>query len=317
MNGFYAHTDIHRRMLLDDVRNRAYLDALLATVKPGDVVLDFGAGTGILSLFAARAGARRVYAVERGPMAHVMRRIVAANGEAERVRVIEEDMQNVSLPEKVDCIVSEWLGTFGVDENLLPPLLMARDRWLKPGGVMLPQSVKAVAAPVWSRELSEKLDFFRGHPYGLDLSLMAEATLDELAWPETPVTPEDYVSEPQPMWTTDVYADTVEQARLPFRASLSFKASRAGKVNALVAWFTADFGRGITLSTAPDRPPTHWKQYLIPLHHASEVEAGTEIRVEYVCIPAYESFCYHAWSTRVGSEAWQHHDTRRTITASL
>ena len=313
MDFFYAHTDIHRRMLLDDVRNQAYLKALKATIKPGDVVLDFGAGTGILSLFAAQAGARRVYAVERSAMAGVMKRIITASGEAERVQVIEGEMQSVTLPEKVDCIVSEWLGTFGVDENLLPPMLMARDRWLKPGGAMLPQTVTAMMVPVWSRELNEKLDFFRSRPYGLDLSLLAEATLDELAWPETPLGPADFVSKPQPMWKTDVYIDTVEQARLPFRASLRFTASRAGKVNALVAWFTADFGHGIMLSNAPDQPATHWKQYLIPLHHSTEIDPGTEIRVEYVCIPAYENFCYHAWSTRVGSEAWHHHDTRRTI----
>jgi predicted RNA methylase len=69
MNDFYASLDIHRRMLLDDVRNEVYRKALIASVKPGDAVLDFGAGTGILSLFAAQAGARRVYAVERTTMA--------------------------------------------------------------------------------------------------------------------------------------------------------------------------------------------------------------------------------------------------------
>lgn len=313
MDAFYAHPDIHRRMLLDDVRNQAYLKALKATVKPGDVVLDFGAGTGILSLFAAQAGARRVYAVERSSMAGVMKRIVTANGGAGRVQVIEGEMQAVRLPEKVDCIVSEWLGTFGVDENLLPPLLMARDRWLKPGGAMLPRVVTAFMAPIWSRELNEKLDFFRSRPYGLDLSLLAETAVDELSWPEAPLAPADFVSEPQPMWTTDIYAYTMEKARLPFRAALCFTASRAGKVNALLAWFTADFGSGVTLSTAPGHPPTHWKQYLIPLHHPAEIDSGTEIRVEYVCIPASENFCYHAWSTRVGSEAWQHHDTRRTV----
>ena len=313
MDGFYAHTDIHRRMLLDDVRNQAYLKAIKVTVKPGDVVLDFGAGTGILSLFAAQVGARRVYAVERSAMAGLMKQIVSTNGYAGQVEVIQGEMQSVRLPEKVDCIVSEWLGTLGVDENLLPALLMARDRWLKSGGAMLPKVVTAVIAPIWSQELSEKLNFFRGRPYGLDLGLLAETTIDELSWPDVPLGRADFVSEPQPMWTTDVYTYTAERARLPLRASLSFTASRAGKVNALAAWFTADFGNDVTLSNAPDQPPTHWKQYLIPLHHSTKVDSGTEIRVEYACIPAYENFCYHAWSTRVGSESWQHHDTRRTI----
>src|SRR2546423_10694958 len=255
MDGFYAHTDIHRRMLLDDVRNQAYLKAIKVTVKPGDVVLDFGAGTGILSLFAAQVGARRVYAVERSAMAGLMKQIVSTNGYAGQVEVIQGEMQSVRLPEKVDCIVSEWLGTLGVDENLLPALLMARDRWLKSGGAMLPKVVTAVIAPIWSQELSEKLNFFRGRPYGLDLGLLAETTIDELSWPDVPLGRADFVSEPQPMWTTDVYTYTAERARLPLRASLSFTASRAGKVNALAAWFTADFGNDVTLSNAPDQPP--------------------------------------------------------------
>lgn len=306
MSEFYASLDIHRRMLLDDVRNQTYRRALFAAVKPGDVVLDFGAGTGILSLFAAQAGARRVYAVERTTTANLARQIVAANGFAERIEVIRSEMQQASLPEKVDVIVSEWLGTLGVDENLLAPLLVARDRWLKPGGIMLPPSVTAFIVPLWSAEL----DFFRNRAYDLDLNLLADWSVNELTWPDRPISKNDFLSDPQAMWTTDVYDYSVERAQLPFRARLTFTATRAGKVNALAAWFQADFGNGLVLSTSPEEPPTHWKQYLIPLRRAAEVEAGTPLAVEYTCIPALPGSCHHAWSIRVGAGAWEHHDTR-------
>lgn len=310
MSDFYASMDIHRRMLLDDVRNRIYREALLATVKPGDAVLDFGAGTGILSLFAAQAGARRVYAVERTTMADRARQVVAANGFADRVNVIQAEMQLVRLPEKVDVIVSEWLGTFGVDENLLTPLLIARDRWLKPGGIMLPKTVTAFMAPLWSAAIESEADIFHNRMYDLDLSLLAEGDADQLTWPEHPLTKSDLLSEPQAMWTTDVYDYSVEKSQLPFRAFLTFPATRAGKVNALAAWFHADFGNGLFLTTAPEAPPTHWRQYLIPLRHPAEVETGTPVVVEYTCIPALPGFCYHAWSVRVGVGEWEHHDTR-------
>lgn len=216
MSEFYASLDIHRRMLLDDVRNQTYRKALHAAVKPGDVVLDFEAGTGILSLFAAQAGARRVYAIERTTMAHRARQIVAANGFADRIEVIQSEMQHARLPEKVDVIVSEWLGTLGVDENLLTPLLLARDRWLKPDGVMLPASATAFIAPLWYAGL----DFFRNRNYDLDLNLLADWSVNELTWPDTPISKNDFLSDPQAMWTTDVYDYSVERSQLPFRAHL-------------------------------------------------------------------------------------------------
>ena len=110
-----------------------------AVVRPGDIVLDVGAGSGILSVFAARAGAARVYAVERTTIAVLAQELAAANGVAEIVQVIHGDVMDVELPERVDVIVSEWLGGFGIDEGMLAPVIAARDRWLKPGGVMIPQ----------------------------------------------------------------------------------------------------------------------------------------------------------------------------------
>ena len=126
------------------------------SVRPGDIVLDVGAGSGILSVFAARAGAARVYAVEETSIAVLAQDLVAANGVAEIVHVIQGDVLDIDLPERVDVVVSEWLGGFGIDEGMLVPVITARDRWLKPGGVMIPHSVTAWAA-LGARPLS------RGH----------------------------------------------------------------------------------------------------------------------------------------------------------
>ena len=313
MEDFYVSLDIHRRMLRDDVRNQAYRQALFATIKPNHVVLDVGAGTGILSLFAAQAGARRVYAVERTLMAQLTRRLISINGYQDRIQVIAADIKTAYLPEKVDVIVSEWLGTFGVDENMLPPVLLARDRWLKPGGIMLPKIVSAVMVPIWHKELDEAMTYWRDHTYGLDLSLIAEPTANEMTWPEHPIKKEDFLAEPQIMWTTDTARTSVAQAQLPFRSALKFSATRAAKVNALASWFKAEFGQGITLTNAPEESPTHWKQYVIPLYRSIEVTPGTNIAVEFTCIPAgTNSFCFNAWSVRIGQGPWEHHDTRKS-----
>ena len=315
MGEFYGSLDIHRLMLRDDVRNQAYRQAILATVKSGDVVLDFGAGTGILSLFAAQAGAKKVYAVERTSIAAFTRKMVAKNGFQDRIEVIHGDMQAIRLPQKVDVIVSEWLGTYGVDENLLAPLLLARDRWLKPGGKMLPERVTAWMAPIWSSELDGDLNFWKSRPYGLDLSLLDDGAIPHLTWSRQPITADHLLAEPQPMWTTDVYHDSAEKAQLPFRASLRFTVTREGKLNALSAWFHAEFGSGITLTNAPDAPRTHWAQYIFPLRNALEVGPGMLIRVEFTCIPAMPGYCHQAWSVRIGDRAWEHHDTRQNAWA--
>ena len=126
-------------------------------------------GSGILSVFAARAGAARVYAVERTSAAVLAQELAAANGAAEIVQVIHGDVMDVEPPERVDVVVSEWLGGFGIDEGMLVPVIAARDRWLKPGGVMIPRLVMAWAALVHDRHLAEMVEFLRDNPYGLSV----------------------------------------------------------------------------------------------------------------------------------------------------
>src|SRR4029453_11360832 len=112
------------------------------------------------------------------------------------------------------------------------------------------------------------------------------------------------------MWTTDVERYPAASARLPFRAALRFTLGSVGKLNALAAWFHAEFGKGVVLTNAPDAPATHWKQYALPLQHPRTVEAGTPVDVEFPCIPDGPGFCQHAWSVRVAGGQWEDHDTR-------
>lgn len=310
MTWTYDSLYIHREMLLDRVRNEAFQRALADAIRPGDTVLDVGAGTGILSLLAARAGAGRVFAVEKTSIARVARRLVAHNGVADRVEVVEGDILTVSLPAKVDVLVSEWLGTIGVDENLLHPVLVARDRWLKPQGRMLPCRVAAWMAPIAHRPLDADTTYLRAQPLDVDLGPIADAASHEMMWPHDPIASADLLAAPQPMWTTDLEHCSAESATLPFRAALRFRVRAAGKLNALAAWFHAEFGNGVVLTNAPDAPATHWRQYVLPLQHPRPVEAGTPVDVEFTCIPDAPGFCQHAWSVRVADARWEHHDTR-------
>ena len=181
----YAEIEVHRSMICDRIRTEAFRRAIETVVHPGDVVLDVGAGTGILSMFAARAGAARVYAVERTTVAVLAQELAAANGFGQIIEVIHGDVLDVELPEPVDVIVSEWLGGFGIDEGMLAPVIAARDRWLKPNGAMIPQSVTAWAGLVHDRQLDETLAFLRDSPYGLTLDRLVEVTVNEILYSGT------------------------------------------------------------------------------------------------------------------------------------
>jgi SAM-dependent methyltransferase len=167
----YGELAIHRWMLRDSVRNEAFDRALRKVVKPGDVVLDVGAGTGFLSILAAAAGARRVYAVEQTSIATEARQMVERNGYRDTIEVIEMPIEDATLPEKVDVIVSEWMGGFGVDENILSSLVIARDRWLKPGGTIVPGRITALLAPAAIPDFDESLAYWRTKPHGVPAEL--------------------------------------------------------------------------------------------------------------------------------------------------
>ena len=134
--------------------------------------------------------------------------------------MIHGDVTDVEPPERVDVIVSEWLGGFGIDEGMLAPVVAARDRWLKPGGVMIPRSVTAWAALVHDRYLAETVEFLRDNPYGLDLGDLVDKTVNEISYSGgfRHLAAGDRRSEPGRLWTTDVDLIPLEQAQAPHEA---------------------------------------------------------------------------------------------------
>lgn len=306
----YGELSIHRWMLRDERRNEAYRCALERLVRPGDVVLDFGAGTGILSIFAANAGARKIYAVERTQVADVARRMIERNGHAERISVLQSDLEDVVLPEKVDVIVSEWMGGFGVDENMLAPLVMARDRWLKPGGKIVPGRVTASLAPASIPDFEEAIEYWRSRPHGVDTSVIATMTAHETFHTQTHLTADALAAAPQVMWSHDPLTCSLQEADQPFTAKLTFAAARAGTISGLVAWFTAEMGDGDTLTNAIGAPDTHWGRTWFPLDRAIEIAAGEAIEAEVHCDPSAQGSCEFYWSVKIADRPLEEHDTR-------
>jgi SAM-dependent methyltransferase len=290
----------HQPMLEDRVRCRAFRRALAEIVTSDSVVLDIGAGTGILSMFAAQAGAKRVYAVERTIVAGLARELIEANGYADRIEVIQSDVQDVTLPEKVDVIVSEWLGGYAVDENLLPVVIQARDRWLKPGGKMIPGDVSSILAPVWDMQAQQDLDFWRSYPYDLDFAPAEQAACRDYRCGCEHVRPEHLLCAGQEMWALDSLTFPYAESLSPFTTHLEFVAAKDGRMNALAAWFRAELSPQVMLDVGPHEPDTHWGRTVFPIDRTLEVTKGTKIVVDFTLVPLDIGVSNAIWDVAVG-----------------
>lgn len=246
----YAGVEVHRRMLADEPRMAAYRAALQATVRPDDVVIDAGSGSGVLAVLAALAGARKVYAVERTDFSEVIRQVAADSGVGDRVEVVRADFGKVVLAEKARVIVTETFGHFGLAEGMMPDLAACAARNLLPDGVVIPSALSLYVAPVASAP--DLLGPFRRREDGVDLRcLRADArgkAVDRL------VTPDEVGPE-------------ILLGRMPVPNDGTFEASfhLDAPCEALAAWFTLHMSPGVDLPTGPRDPTTHWLQTLLPV----------------------------------------------------
>lgn len=141
----FAALPVHTAMLNDRDRSGAYLQAIRATVRPGDVVVEIGAGTGILSIAAAQAGAKHVYAIEATGIASVAERMIAANGATDAITLLKGWSTQIELPERADVLISEIIGDGVFEERILEALRDARQRMLKPDARLIPERMQVFA----------------------------------------------------------------------------------------------------------------------------------------------------------------------------
>jgi protein arginine N-methyltransferase 1 len=270
-----AYDDIltHSLMLRDRIRTESYRRAIEACVRPGDRVLDFGCGTGVLSIFAERAGAGCVYAVDRSRMLEAAQQVFADNG-CTKIEVWAGDGDTIELPDRVDVLVSEWMGHFLFAEAMLEPLLRLRDKYLRAGGRMIPASCSLHVGLVGALAEFEALKFLREQPYGIDFRAIS-------SWPFHEVAARKF--KPEEVLPDSVCIETIDLASVSapprtFTAQLS--CSTQAQCFGLCGWFDAQLAPGIQFSTGPRAAPTHWSQLFFPFEEPLDVEPGQVLEVK-------------------------------------
>jgi type I protein arginine methyltransferase len=277
--GYYAQLTNQQNMLQDSVRTGTYQWAITQnkTDFADKVVLDVGAGSGILSFFALQAGARKVYAVEASDITQFARLLVRGNHVEDKITVLHGKLEDVTLPEPVDVVISEPMGVLLVHERMIETFVRGRLNWLKPGGRMFPSTSTIYLAPFTDQglytETVTKVRFWQQTDFhGVDLSALAsDAMAHHFGQPVVGCFDPRILMAPSCEHVIDFETVTVEGLQafaIPFRLTSTY----TGVVHGLAGWFDVHFNGSdtqVNLTTSPFGAKTHWYQirFLFKVRH--------------------------------------------------
>lgn len=261
-----SEIELHRKLLGDAPRNAAFNAALKAVIKPGlTTVADLGAGTGFLSFLARQLGAKHCTLIEYTDTIQLATQLARAN-KIDGLSFIQGHSAEIKKPEKVDVVVSETLGNYALEENLLETLNDAR-RYLKKNGVLIPCGLKQYVAPVLNTRLQDEIDIWPRVGFGVNLDAARTMSLNNM-----------YVRAVQPAdlggtethakcWDDLRFAVATDAAPSLRRESVhwSGKSLGATTVRGYALWWVAELVPGVAISTSPFSEATHWEQIYLPL----------------------------------------------------
>lgn len=269
----YALVQGQHTMAFDTRRNAAYAAALKQVITPESVVLDLGAGLGMHGLMAAQLGAKRVYLVEPEDIITVTEAVVKANGYSDRIQCLQGKIEQVALPEPVDMIISVFTGNFLLQEDLLPSLFYARDKYLKPGGALIPSAAVMEAAPVCVPDLyAKEIEVWSQMPENLDYQAARDYANQSIYFYHKELNKARYLAAPGKLMALDFYQATSTHCQ----ADVTFSVTESGMCHGFAGWFQMQLG-DTWLSTAPHEPPLHWSAAFLPIDPPVEVCSGDEI----------------------------------------
>ena len=277
-------------MLSDSRAVECFRASLRELVETNYIVVDLGAGLGVLAFFSLAAGARIVYAIERNRTLELARQLAKENLIGDRIVFVSAASTQVRLPQTANLIVSQTLGHLGFDEDILKWMIDARKRMLVAGGRLIPCTVELYVVPAASRHVQDALSFWTCRPYDLDVSTMAKRAVNNIYVVD--ILPEEILATPKPVYIADLYRATEPS----FSSRISYAINRHGIIQGLAGWFRAQLTDSIAIDTSPYSRRTHWRQCYLPLEHPIAVSDGDTVHVQVEMLSIDGSNPVWSWS---------------------
>jgi SAM-dependent methyltransferase len=296
----------HRGYLADERRVAAYRAALAEVVRPDDVVLDLGCGTGLLGYLACEAGATSVVSVDRGDILGLARRIAADNGYADRIRHVQALSTELELASPADMAVCDQIGGLVHDAGVLSFFADARRRLLAPGARLVPASFRIFLAPVTFEIGRRAIEFWSTKPARIDVG--AARTLVANTEGKYNVTADDVVALAPGAEVTSFAADHDQ----PITGTAHFELACGGRFDGFVGWFTAELSPSSSLTNDPWSPERfdRWCNFY-PVDHALDLRRRDQVEVALDIRPRLDLV---SWTTTVTGADGR---TRRSRQSSL
>jgi protein arginine N-methyltransferase 1 len=249
--------------------------AIAAHVRAGDTVVDLGAGTGVLSFLACRAGARRVYAIEAGESLEFARLLAARNGFADRIEFINTPSTHVVLPERVRVIVGDIHDTFGLQAGGLAAIADARERFLAPGGVLIPCRIQLMVAPVEAHDLyRRKLEIWNGRVQGIDVSPLRSLAANQPT--AARFDRSQLLADPAALASIDLTRVT----QLHVGGTASCEVTREGLLHGICGCFVTTLADRVQMGNVPgDSGTTNFAQAYFPVESPVAVRSGDRVTI--------------------------------------
>jgi protein arginine N-methyltransferase 1 len=261
------------RMLADDARVAAYRRAIHALVRPGDRVLEIGAGFGYFSLIAVQAGAAVVEAIETNPVVHLGPRVAQLNGAHARIRFHQADAMSFVPDAPFDVIVADVRGPTPFAGRSLEVLSHARGRCLRAGGVMIAARDDLYCAPVKAPSYLRDISAVLESP-NVQLGAITPVVLDTPV--QCRIAPEDLLTAPE-RWGS---VDYIALSGAHYSGTCNVRFAQPAEAAGLAVWFDSDVGGGATLSNAPGRRDNVYAQMFLPFRAPLRLRAGERMHVE-------------------------------------
>ena len=249
--------------------------AIAARIKPGDTVVDLGAGSGILSFLACQAGARRVYAIEAGGSIEFARLLAARNGFQDRIEFVAQPSTQVTLPDRADLVIGDIHDTFGLQTQGLATMTDARDRFLTPGGTLIPCRIQLLTAPIEAPDHYQRtIDVWRQRAHGIDLSPLRSLAVNQPSVAR--------IERSQLLGTVGPLAtiDLMHVSRLHTGGATHSDVMRDGTLHGVCGCFVTTLADGVTMGNVPgESETTNFAQAFFPVESPMAVRAGDRVAI--------------------------------------